>query len=34
MAYWDFSYFVNDYLADEEFYEVLKESNKNRLKQN
>lgn len=34
MAYWDFSFFVNGFLAEESFYETIKETNKYRRKQN
>lgn len=30
LAYWDFSYFVNDYLAEEDFYQALKDCNKSK----
>lgn len=34
LAYWDFSYFVNDYLAEEDFYLAIKDCNKSRKMQN
>ena len=33
LAYWDFTFFVNQYLVQEEFYETLKEHNKHARKQ-
>jgi hypothetical protein len=29
MAYWDFNYFINNFLSKEDFYQTLKECGKN-----
>ena len=33
LAYWDFTFFVNQYLVQEDFYETLKEQNRHARKQ-